>query len=104
MRKVYICPFCKTRKIRIVGERGKGWFATDGHCFKIFDAILKKTIIDVIKKNWTIMSNFYCEHCGTAIIDSPHGYLTECPHWPNEQPKVIVEQKEIKRKVKQRTK
>jgi hypothetical protein len=47
------------------------------------------------------MSNFYCEHCGKTIIDSPHGYLTECPHYYKERKiRVIVEQKEIRRKVK----
>jgi nitrite reductase/ring-hydroxylating ferredoxin subunit len=48
------------------------------------------------------MRDFICEHCGAAIIDSPHGYLNECPHYYKERAKrVIVEQKEIKRKVKQ---
>lgn len=28
------------------------------------------------------MSNFYCEKCGIAIIDSPHGYVTGCEHYP----------------------
>ena len=28
------------------------------------------------------MSSFYCEKCGTAIIDSPNGYITGCEHYP----------------------
>lgn len=28
-----------------------------------------------------LMSNFNCEHCGTAIIDSPRGYITSCEHY-----------------------
>ena len=28
------------------------------------------------------MSNFYCEHCGVAIIDAPGGYVTGCEHYP----------------------
>ena len=28
------------------------------------------------------MSNFYCKKCGTAIIDSPNGYITGCEHYP----------------------
>lgn len=28
------------------------------------------------------MSNFECEKCGTAIIDSPRGYVTGCDHYP----------------------
>ena len=28
------------------------------------------------------MSSFKCEHCGTVIADSDHGYITECPHYP----------------------
>ena len=31
------------------------------------------------------MSNFTCEHCGTDIIDSPEGFVTECKHYPREQ-------------------
>lgn len=33
------------------------------------------------------MSSFYCNKCGTAIIDSPYsrGYLTECEHYPFER-------------------
>lgn len=27
------------------------------------------------------MSNFCCEKCGTAILDSPRGYTTSCPHY-----------------------
>lgn len=30
------------------------------------------------------MSNFNCEQCGTAIIDSPAGYVTGCEHYPIE--------------------
>ena len=26
------------------------------------------------------MSNFNCDKCGTAIIDSPIGYITSCEH------------------------
>lgn len=26
------------------------------------------------------MSSFNCEHCGTAIIDTPRGYITSCEH------------------------
>ena len=33
------------------------------------------------------MSNFYCDKCGTALIDSPHGYITECEHYPITPPK-----------------
>lgn len=28
------------------------------------------------------MSNFNCEHCGAACIDSPRGYVTGCEHYP----------------------
>lgn len=28
------------------------------------------------------MSNFMCEKCGAAILDSPHGYTTACEHYP----------------------
>ena len=28
------------------------------------------------------MSSFYCVKCGTAIIDSPNGYITGCEHYP----------------------
>ena len=30
------------------------------------------------------MSNFTCPNCGTDIIDSPTGYVTECEHYPKE--------------------
>lgn len=30
------------------------------------------------------MSSFHCEHCGTACIDTPHGYLTGCEHYPED--------------------
>ena len=28
------------------------------------------------------MSNFICEYCGTACIDTPNGYKTGCEHYP----------------------
>jgi hypothetical protein len=28
------------------------------------------------------MSNFTCEICGTQILDSSNGFITECIHWP----------------------
>lgn len=28
------------------------------------------------------MSSFYCEHCGTYIVDTDNGYVTECVHYP----------------------
>ena len=28
------------------------------------------------------MSNFNCEHCGTACFDSDGGYVTGCKHYP----------------------
>lgn len=28
------------------------------------------------------MSSFNCEKCGTPIIDTPRGYITECEHYP----------------------
>lgn len=31
------------------------------------------------------MSSFYCEHCGTAIEDTPRGYVTGCEHYPLEK-------------------
>ena len=30
------------------------------------------------------MSNFYCEICGTAILDSGRGFTTGCQHYPLE--------------------
>jgi len=30
------------------------------------------------------MSNFNCDKCGTAIIDSPTGYVTSCEHYKAE--------------------
>lgn len=30
------------------------------------------------------MSNFICEYCGANIIDSDHGYVTGCEHYPME--------------------
>lgn len=35
------------------------------------------------------MSNFHCKHCGTAIVDTPNGYITGCEHYPIEQVKRI---------------
>ena len=32
------------------------------------------------------MSNFNCEHCGAACIDSPRGYVTGCEHYPADIP------------------
>ena len=31
------------------------------------------------------MSSFNCEHCNTPILDTEHGYITECEHYPLEQ-------------------
>ena len=32
------------------------------------------------------MSNFYCEHCGTAILEGKGGYyVTGCEHYPLKQ-------------------
>jgi len=28
------------------------------------------------------MSSFTCEHCGTDILDTEKGYITECEHYP----------------------
>jgi len=30
------------------------------------------------------MSSFYCAHCGARIVDTDHGYITECEHHPLE--------------------
>lgn len=30
------------------------------------------------------MSNFNCEKCGTAILDTGSGYITSCKHYPQE--------------------
>ena len=30
------------------------------------------------------MSSFYCEQCGTLIVDTEHGYITKCEHYPIE--------------------
>ena len=27
------------------------------------------------------MSCFNCEHCGAVLVDTPVGYITECPHY-----------------------
>lgn len=27
------------------------------------------------------MSNFFCDICGTELIDGPLGYITECEHY-----------------------
>ena len=40
------------------------------------------------------MSSFDCEKCGTPILDGPHGYFTECEHYPIE---VHVPYEDIKR-------
>lgn len=38
------------------------------------------------------MSNFNCEKCGTALLDTPQGYITECEHYPFEgNSKFVVE-------------
>jgi hypothetical protein len=37
----------------------------------------------------SVMSSFICDKCGTEIIDSPDGYLTECEHWPKERLKPL---------------
>jgi len=31
------------------------------------------------------MSSFECEHCKAQILDTPHGYITECEHYPMEK-------------------
>ena len=31
------------------------------------------------------MSNFFCEYCGKAIIDTEHGYITNCEHYHGEK-------------------
>jgi hypothetical protein len=31
------------------------------------------------------MSHFLCEICNAAILDSPNGYVTGCPHYPIER-------------------
>ena len=36
------------------------------------------------------MSNFTCEHCAAAILDSPEGYVTGCPHYPVFNKPVVV--------------
>lgn len=28
------------------------------------------------------MTTFKCEKCKKEIIDTPEGYITECPHYP----------------------
>ena len=30
------------------------------------------------------MSSFICEKCGKPILDTPHGYITGCEHYPVE--------------------
>lgn len=32
------------------------------------------------------MSNFNCGYCGTPILDSQEGYITECEHYPIDTP------------------
>ena len=31
------------------------------------------------------MSSFICEKCGQQILDTPHGYITGCEHYPMER-------------------
>lgn len=31
------------------------------------------------------MSNFECSICKTQILDTPHGYITGCEHYPLEK-------------------
>jgi len=45
------------------------------------------------------VSSFYCEHCGTAIEDTPNGYVTGCNHYPMEK---IYSKKQQKQFVKNR--
>jgi len=33
------------------------------------------------------MSGFNCEHCGVECIDTSHGYITGCEHYPIETKK-----------------
>lgn len=35
------------------------------------------------------MSSFNCPECGTAIIDSPKGYITSCEHHKAENVNVL---------------
>jgi pyruvate/oxaloacetate carboxyltransferase len=30
------------------------------------------------------MSSFICEYCGVSIIDTEHGYISWCEHYPQE--------------------
>lgn len=30
------------------------------------------------------MSSFICPKCGTSILDTTNGYITECEHYPIE--------------------
>ena len=39
------------------------------------------------------MSSFTCEHCGTDILDTPRGYITECEHYPFEELKPVPRNK-----------
>jgi hypothetical protein len=51
------------------------------------------------------MSNFICEHCGKAILNSPRGYTTECKHYKLKCVNGLsIDKKEIDRKVKLWTK
>jgi hypothetical protein len=39
------------------------------------------------------VSSFHCPECGTAILDTPQGYITGCEHYPPE-PFVLKPEKE----------
>ncbi|OHB71850.1 MAG: hypothetical protein A2W23_06270 [Planctomycetes bacterium RBG_16_43_13] len=42
------------------------------------------------------MSNFNCDYCGKAILDSENGYVTECTHYPNKEgPTTTTMQRDI---------
>lgn len=36
------------------------------------------------------MSNFLCDKCGIANIDSPTGYVAGCQHYPPEHGRYVV--------------
>jgi len=48
------------------------------------------------------MSSFNCEHCGTAIIDTPDGYVTECEHYPLLKSSERVQKKEYMQEIWER--